>query len=132
MAGSAQPHQVEEIEQYYSDGIRHIISLTPNKPLVSKYMDDRIKVHHLPVYGVPDDSQIRDFLQIVAMAKDQEEKVVVHCQFGQERTGMFLAAYLIESKNLSAHQAIAQIRELRPSSLRSTAALNFILSKYAN
>jgi protein-tyrosine phosphatase len=132
VAGSAQPYQLEEIEQYYSDGIRHVISLTPNKPLVAKHMDDRIKVHHLPVYGVPDDSQIQDFLQIVASAKKQDEKVVVHCQFGQERTGMFLAAYLVESKKLSARQAIAQIRELRPSSLRSSASLNFLLSKYGN
>jgi protein-tyrosine phosphatase len=131
VAGSAQPYDIEDIEQYYTDGIRHIISLTPNKPLVTKYMDDRINVHHLPVYGVPDDVQINNFLQIVDIAKEKDEKVVIHCQFGQERTGMFLAVYLIEKKNLTPKQAIAQIRELRPSSLRSTASLNFIMTKYS-
>ena len=34
-------------------------------------------------------------------AKENKEKVVIHCQFGQERTGIMLVIYLMEFKGFN-------------------------------
>ena len=46
--------------------------------------------------------------------------VGVHCGAGMGRTGTFLAAYLV-SQGMTAHDAIAEVRRLRPGSIETPA-----------
>jgi atypical dual specificity phosphatase len=48
----------------------------------------------------------------------QGKSILVHCQAGQGRTGMVLAAYLIKEEGLSADEAIREVQRLRPGSLK--------------
>lgn len=131
LAGSAKPYHLDDIQEYVEDGITHMVSLTPRPPLVSKYLEDMpILLHHLPVYATPDGTQIDDFIDLMRSLKVNEEKAVIHCEYGQERTGIFLAAYLIEIKNFDYETAIQSIREKRPSSLRTHNARQFLRDRY--
>ena len=40
IAGSAYPNDIADLEVFHDQGISHIISLTPQPPLVSKYFPD--------------------------------------------------------------------------------------------
>ena len=40
--------------------------------------------------------------------------VMVHCRQGKDRTGLFMAYYLMKRDNLTVDQAIAQVKAVRP------------------
>lgn len=43
--------------------------------------------------------------------------VLVHCRSGKDRTGMFLAYYLVRSSGLSVDRAIQEVKRVRPIAL---------------
>lgn len=51
---------------------------------------------------------------------DAGRKVLVHCAWGRDRTGLVLAHYLARSSRLSAHVVIAQLRHVCPKALTAT------------
>ena len=131
IAGSAIPYSIDDLEQYVDDGISHIISLTPKLPLVSKYNTyESLKFHHFPVYASPDTFQLREFISLMNEITKKREKAVVHCQYGQERTGIFLACYLVEIKGMKIMDAIKVIQDKREGSLQTQHAIQFLKSRY--
>jgi atypical dual specificity phosphatase len=44
---------------------------------------------------------------------------MIHCAAGRGRTGTVLAAYILREENLTADDAIKQIRSIRPGSIQS-------------
>lgn len=131
LSGSAYPNQIEDLDRYIDEDISHIISLTPNLPLVSRYLEDKnIIFHHFPVYATPDEAQLSQFESLMKLVVKKGEKAVVHCQYGQERTGIFLAHYLIKVKSMKVKDAIHLIRTKRPSSLQTSHSRYFILNNF--
>jgi tyrosine-protein phosphatase SIW14 len=63
----------------------------------------------IPVSGwkAPTQAQVTQFLSILA---DPKQKVFVHCHFGEDRTGVFVATYRIAVQQWSAEQAIQEMR----------------------
>lgn len=47
------------------------------------------------------------------------QAVGVHCTFGRGRTGTMIAAYFVHSLGISAAEAIAKIRHIRPWSIET-------------
>jgi len=45
---------------------------------------------------------------------DSGKKVLVHCRQGKDRTGLFMAYYLMKRNQLSAEQAISEVKRVRP------------------
>ncbi|HBS43146.1 MAG TPA: protein phosphatase [Oceanospirillales bacterium] len=45
---------------------------------------------------------------------DTGKAVMVHCRHGKDRTGLFMAYYLMKRDELTVEQAIAQVKEVRP------------------
>ncbi|MHA2503128.1 MAG: phosphatase domain-containing protein [Candidatus Kariarchaeaceae archaeon] len=132
LAGSAYPNSIDDIDELGSKGIYHIFSLTPNLPLVSKYLEGRdVTFHHYPVYATPDDQQIADFIEAIKDLKESGQKAVVHCQWGQERTGIFLTAYLVELQGMDVSTAMKRVQQLRPGSLQSYGSIRFLRERYA-
>lgn len=62
----------------------------------------------IPVGGwnAPADAQVAEFLSLFA---DPKQKVFVHCRFGEDRTGVFVAAYRMAVQQWSAQQAIQEM-----------------------
>jgi len=52
--------------------------------------------------------------------------VAVHCAWGRGRTGTMMACYLAQRRHLSADDAIAEIRQMRPGSVDSAKQENAV------
>jgi protein-tyrosine phosphatase len=127
IAGSSIPISTDHLQFFIDEQIKHVISLTPQRPLAFLYLDsDELINHHLAIYSAPSKNIIDQFLEIVQDAMSKGEKMVVHCQFGQERTAMMLAIYLTEIQKYNTLDAMEIVREKRPRSLQTYAAVTFI------
>jgi protein-tyrosine phosphatase len=64
---------------------------------------------HLPVSGwtPPTNAQIAQFLSI--FRDNPQDKVFVHCRYGEDRTGVFIATYRMTFEKLPADQALKEM-----------------------
>lgn len=63
---------------------------------------------NIPVLGwsSPADAQVAQFLKLF---NDPNQKIFVHCLFGEDRSGVMVAAYRIAADKWSAHQALHEM-----------------------
>ncbi len=75
---------------------------------------------HLPVpdFTAPTPEQLADGVRAIHQGLAAGHSVAVHCAAGLGRTGTLLACYLV-STGLTAAEAIAAIREVRPGSVET-------------
>ncbi len=125
--GSARPgytnEQVNEwIEFMQNQSIQRVCCLLPETQL-TRYSD--LLGAYRQVFGLDQVcwAPIEDFnfatleilahqiLPFLAIAKQQNEKVIVHCSGGIGRTGHVLAAWLVAGRGLSSRLAIAAVQQ---------------------
>ncbi|MHB8503235.1 MAG: fused DSP-PTPase phosphatase/NAD kinase-like protein [Candidatus Acidiferrales bacterium] len=95
-------------------GITTIVDLRDEDPAKSEWEEKRaeslgIRFVHLPVGGwtPPTNAQIVEFLSIF---RDRpEDKVFVHCHYGEDRTGVFIASYRMAFEKLPPDQALKEM-----------------------
>ena len=126
LAAMARPGRERDLEVdlvwLQSEGITVLVSLT-EEPIPKEVLEKYGMVGlHLPVedFTPPTLAQIDRFLGEVDRAKSEGGALGIHCTAGKGRTGTMLAAYLV-SGGLSAEDAIAKIRKLRPGSVETAA-----------
>src|SRR5260370_2704698 len=63
----------------------------------------------IPVRGwsAPTNAQVAQFLKL--FQDDPQQKVFVHCYYGEDRSGVMVAAYRIARQNWTADQALAEM-----------------------
>lgn len=68
-----------------------------------------IRFVHIPVGGfsTPSSAQLAEFFSLFPATPPQT--IFVHCEFGQDRTGMFIASYRIAFEHWSADQALNEM-----------------------
>jgi protein tyrosine/serine phosphatase len=68
-----------------------------------------IRFVHIPVPGwsPPTNDQVAQFLSI--FRDNPQEKVFVHCHYGDDRTGVFVASYRMAFEKLPADQALKEM-----------------------
>jgi len=64
---------------------------------------------HIPVSGwaPPSDEQVAQFLSL--FRNDPQQKIFVHCRFGDDRTGVFVATYRMALEKWPAEQAVKEM-----------------------
>jgi tyrosine-protein phosphatase SIW14 len=64
---------------------------------------------NIPVRGwsPPGNAQVAQFLKL--FQQDPAQKIFVHCYYGEDRTGVMVAAYRITQQNWTADQAVAEM-----------------------
>ncbi|XP_028809199.1 dual specificity protein phosphatase 23a [Denticeps clupeoides] len=120
LAGLACPSLPGHYQFLLDNGIQHLVCLCQALP--QNYNScPALEVHRIGIvdFTPPSPDQIRRFLSIVAEANSKGQGVGVHCMHGHGRTGTMLACYLVKEKKISADQAIAQIRKMRPGSIET-------------
>jgi protein tyrosine/serine phosphatase len=108
----AQPH-TEGMEQLKKLGITTIVDLRgENRELVEKERKQAeslgMRFVNIPVSGwsPPTNEQVAQFLSLFTGGK---EKVFVHCRFGDDRTGVFVATYRMAHDKWPAEQAMKEM-----------------------
>lgn len=109
----AQPHP-DGIEQLKKLGITTIVDLRgedPQRRDAERQQAEALGIHfvNIPVSGwdPPSNEQVAQFL---ALFRNQPaEKVFVHCRFGDDRTGVFVAAYRMAYESWLPDQAMNEM-----------------------
>jgi protein tyrosine phosphatase (PTP) superfamily phosphohydrolase (DUF442 family) len=109
----AQPH-ASGIPELKKLGISTIVDLRGEDPSKSKWEQkqaESLGIHfvHIPVSGwaPPSDAQVAEFLNI--FRSNPQEKVFVHCRYGDDRTGVFVAVYRMAFDKFLSDEAIGEM-----------------------
>ncbi|HXJ45097.1 MAG TPA: dual specificity protein phosphatase family protein [Candidatus Dormibacteraeota bacterium] len=94
-------------------GITTIVDLRgedPDKIKWEQQQAESVGMHfvNIPVSGwsPPTNDQVAQFLSLF---KNHNDKIFVHCRFGDDRTGVFVAAYRMAHDHWLPHQAIKEM-----------------------
>lgn len=116
----ARPESPEELAWLRRQGIELLLSLTEDPPRRDWLNDASLLLFHVPVIDMaaPTQEQLDRALSAIQRANERQMGVAVHCGAGLGRTGVVLACYFV-SKGLTAQNAIARVRRLRPGSVET-------------
>jgi protein tyrosine/serine phosphatase len=108
----AQPH-AEGFQELKKIGITAIVDLRKDNPQKLEWERKQaeavgIRFVNIPVSGwsPPTNEQVSQFLSLFNSGR---EKVFVHCRFGDDRTGVFVASYRVAHDGWSAERAIKEM-----------------------
>lgn len=120
LAALARPGGAEDLVWLREHGIEILLSLTEERPRRDWIEESGILVYHEPLQDMeaPEQEQLDRCVSAIGRANDRRMGVAVHCGAGLGRTGVVLAAYFV-ARGLSAANAIARIRRLRPGSIET-------------
>ena len=94
-------------------GITTVVDLRGNRgPVASERRQVEtlgMRFIDIPVLGwsTPSNEQVAQFLKL--FKDDPQQKIFVHCYYGEDRSGVMVAAYRIAQQNWTADQAIAEM-----------------------
>jgi len=105
--------RTEGFEQLKKLGITTIVDLRGEDPDKIKWERQQaesagMRFVNIPVSGwaPPTNEQVAQFLSLF---KNNNDKIFVHCRFGDDRTGVFVAAYRMAHDHWPPHQAIKEM-----------------------
>src|SRR5829696_8627565 len=118
LAALARPASPEEFAWLRQNGVELLLSLTEDRPRRDWTEAAGLLVFHEPLEDMapPSQEQLDRCVSVLQKAHARNMGVGVHCGAGMGRTGVVLAAYFV-TQGLSAQNAIAKIRRLRPGSV---------------
>ena len=118
LAGMAQPTSVEECVWLRQQGIELLVGLAEDPPPRHCINEAGLMLAHHPVqdFTAPPPEELDRIIAVIRRAHENKLGVGVCCGAGLGRTGTVLACYFV-TKGLSAKNAIARVRRLRPGSV---------------
>lgn len=120
LAALARPGSLEDLQWLRQQGLQVLISLTED-PLRRDWANESgLLVFHEPLEDMepPSQEQLDRCVSAIQKALVHDMPVAVHCGAGLGRTGVVLAAYFV-TKGMTAANAIARVRRLRPHSIET-------------
>jgi atypical dual specificity phosphatase len=131
LAAMGRPDSVEELQWLRQQGIEILISLTEDPPRRQWVNEAGLMLVHVPVVDMepPSQDDLVKSVEVIKRAHERQMGVAVHCGAGLGRTGVVLACYFV-TKDMSAKNAIARVRRLRPGSIE-TAGQEEAVSEFA-
>jgi atypical dual specificity phosphatase len=120
LAALARPEEPDDLVWLRQQGIELLISLTEDPPRRDWVDDAGLLLFHVPLIDMepPAQEDLDRCVSAIARAHDRNMAVAIHCGAGLGRTGVVLAAYFVH-KGLTAKNAIARVRRLRPGSIET-------------
>lgn len=120
LAALAWPSDLEDLKWLRNQGIQLLVSLTEERVRRDWINEAGLLSFHVPMIDMeaPTLDQIDRSVSAINRAIDQQMGVAVHCGAGLGRTGVVLAAYLV-NKGLSPQNSISRVRRLRPGSIET-------------
>jgi len=133
LAAMARPEGVEDLEWLRKHGIELLISLTEDPPRRDWINSAGLMLIHEPMMDMaaPERGQLEHCVSVIRKAHDRKMGLAIHCAAGLGRTGVVLACYFID-KGLTAANAMARVRRLRPGSIETEEQEKAIEEFYSN
>jgi tyrosine-protein phosphatase SIW14 len=110
----AQPH-LSSLDELKKLGITTIIDLRSESPQSrdhERVRAEALGIHFISIplggFSTPTDAQLAEFFAV--LRQTPAPKIFVHCQFGADRTGVFIAAYRIAFQHWSSDDALLEMR----------------------
>jgi atypical dual specificity phosphatase len=118
LAACAEPAGPEQLAWLRGEGIDILVTLTEEQVPRTWIDAAGLMGVHIPIpdMDVPAEDQLEQVMSVIDKARAGNMGVAIHCLAGRGRTGTVLAAYFVH-RGLSAREAIARVRELRPGSI---------------
>lgn len=122
VSGSARIMSKRDLDWLKSKDVGAILSLTELPAPSSWLANSGLEYRNVPVknHTAPSQAQLEECVDFIEANIRKGKKTLVHCAAGKGRTGTVIAAYLCRSNNVSAEDAIREVREKRPGSIEST------------
>jgi atypical dual specificity phosphatase len=120
LGAMAHPDSPEELKWLRGEGIQVLLSLTEDPPRQQWVEDASLLLFHVPMIDMeaPTLEQLDRCVSAIKRANSQQMGVAVHCGAGLGRTGVVLACHFVAA-GLSASNAVARVRRLRPGSIET-------------
>jgi len=120
LGAMARPESMDDLLWLRSQGVQLLITLTEDSLPRHWVNDAGLFNMHVPIIDMhpPSQSQIELCMSAIEKARRGKFGAVLHCAAGLGRTGTLAACFLVAS-GLSAGDAIARIRDLRPGSVET-------------
>jgi atypical dual specificity phosphatase len=120
LAALARPAGPEDFTWLRENGVEVLLSLTEGRPRRDWADAANMLVFHEPLEDMeaPSQEQLDRCVSAILRATERHMGVAVHCGAGLGRTGVVLAAYFV-ARGLSAANAVARVRRLRPGSVET-------------
>jgi len=120
LAGLARPESADDLVWLREQGIDLLVSLTEDRLRRDWVNEAGLLIVHEPVVDMeaPTQEQLDRCISAIDRALEKKMGVAVHCTAGLGRTGVLLACHLV-TRGMSADNAIARIRRLRPGSIET-------------
>ena len=116
LAGTGYPASRGQVEWLAAKGIRSILTLTEG-PLPQEWTEGLGLVSgHVPMkdHQPPSIEAMGKGAEFIQRQLKEGRPVAAHCLAGEGRTGCVLSAYLILTEGLTADQAMAKLRSVKP------------------
>ena len=112
----------EQLKELKSNGVKTIVSFCTNyNPVTQKTGDIPVEAEWAKKLGMnfywipfkstenPSDRDVEAFFSIMDNARNNGEKVFIHCRHGADRTGLFSSLYRIKYQNAELSQVIREL-----------------------
>jgi atypical dual specificity phosphatase len=120
LAAMARPTDPDELIWLRQQGIQLLLTLTEDRLRRDWVEEAGLLVFHVPMIDMeaPCLELLDQCVSAIRRANERQMGVAVHCGAGLGRTGVVLAAYLVD-KGMTAENAISRARRLRPGSIET-------------
>lgn len=120
LAAMGRPTTLQELEWLRGQGVEIVVSLTEDRLRRDWVNEAGLMVVHEPVPDMepPEQEQLDRCVSVIGRAHEKQLAVAVHCGAGLGRTGVILACHFVH-EGMSAQNAIARVRRLRPGSIET-------------
>src|SRR5215211_2416438 len=127
--GCAYPRRVATLRALANQGISVLVNLHERSHDRSVLMRHGLSEIHIPVkdFTAPLPEELEQGVAAISSATALNKRVAVHCGGGLGRTGTLLACYLVH-KGMTAEDAIARVRQVRPRSVETRQQAEAVLA----
>ena len=136
-------HTPKKFLRQWVEEIYAVVDISHNAPIYDTKALERggVEYHKFPTVSKvpPTVTEVRDFIALIDRLRSEMEAkgdaegkkaIGVHCHYGYNRTGFFIASYLIQRRKMDVEHAIEEFRRARPPGIKHEHFVDALYVRY--